>query len=231
LTLKDEIAAYSAASFADAWSTRDGKKVPVPGDIGAGNDGVWLDAAILYADLNDSTGLVSSQSHKFAAEVYKSYTYMCARIISKNGTVSAYDGDRVMGVFIGDTKCTNAIKAAQEINYARRKLIQPALNSVYGSTKYTIEHTVGVDTSKVLVANAGVRGNNDFVWVGIAANRAAKLSSLKRSTKWDLYVTDSAHRVAMDSAKVSSTGQDMWTDLGTADIGVKIWGSDWGRTI
>ena len=40
-----------------------------------------------------------------------------------------------------------------------------------------MRQSVGVDTSELLVAKTGIRTVNDLVWVGRAANYAAKLSS------------------------------------------------------
>ena len=50
---------------------------------------------------------------------------------------------------------------------------------LYPKTEYKIKQAVGVDTSKLFVARTGIRGSNDLVWVGRAANYAAKLSALR----------------------------------------------------
>lgn len=45
----------------------------------------------------------------FAAEIYKSYLHCASKIIRcENGVITAFDGDRVMGIFIGDLKNTSA---------------------------------------------------------------------------------------------------------------------------
>ena len=36
--------------------------------------------------------------------------------------------------------------------------------------------SVGIDTCELFIARTGIRGSNDLVWVGHAANYAAKLS-------------------------------------------------------
>jgi class 3 adenylate cyclase len=54
--------------------------------------------------------LMYSQNFKdwFAAEIYKSYLISACRIIRDNGgEITAFDGDRVMAVFIGNMKNTN----------------------------------------------------------------------------------------------------------------------------
>ena len=46
---------------------------------------------------------------RLAAEVYKSYMACAVRIIKdEDGSITAYDGDRVMGIFIGNVKNTTA---------------------------------------------------------------------------------------------------------------------------
>lgn len=113
----------------ERWSLRDGQVVPEPRDLKYANDGIWLDAVCLYADLADSTTLVTKANATDAAELFKSYLVCAARIIrDKGGTVTAYDGDRVMAVFIGSTKRTSAVKAALGINYAVEEIIKPAFS-------------------------------------------------------------------------------------------------------
>lgn len=105
----------------------------------------------------------------FAAEVYKSFLH-CASIIIRDqgGEITAFDGDRVMAVFIGDNKRTSAAKSALKINYAVTPIINPEIKDKYSDIAYTMRHAVGIDISKVFIARTGVRGANDLVWVGRA---------------------------------------------------------------
>lgn len=46
--------------------------------------------------------MVDTEAPEFAAHVYKSYLACAARVIrSENGTITAYDGDRIMAVYTG----------------------------------------------------------------------------------------------------------------------------------
>ena len=151
----------------------------MPTDLGLGNDAVKLDATVLYADIADSTQLVDTSDSHFAAEVYRTYLTCAARIVKANdGVITAYDGDRIMGVFIGDQKNSNAVKAAMQINASVLKIVNPALVQQYPNTAYRLRHVIGIDTSDLFVARIGVRNDNDSVWVGRAANHAAKLASI-----------------------------------------------------
>src|SRR5207248_4620847 len=99
------------------------------------NDAVKLDATVLYADLSASTGLVDGYKQHFAAEIYKAYLHCAAKIIrSEDGVITAYDGDRVMAVFIGTSKNTSAARSALKINWAVKNIVNPALKDQYSDT-------------------------------------------------------------------------------------------------
>lgn len=123
MTLLDDLVAYVRTTNITQWKVRNGSKVPETDDLTLTNDAVKLEGTVLYADLADSTELVNNYPAMFAAEVYKNYLYTAARLIrNRGGAVTAYDGDRVMGVFIGDNKNSNAARCGLEINYAVTKM-------------------------------------------------------------------------------------------------------------
>lgn len=230
MALKDDLATHVNSTFGSFWTTRDGQKVPGDGDIKLSNDGVHLDGVVLYADLTDSTGLVLKRPDTFAAEIYKAYVYCAARIIGATGTVTAYDGDRVMGVFIGESRFDDAVTCALQINGAVQDIIQPKIVSIYKNSPYSLRHKVAMDSSKLLVANTGVRGNHDLVWVGNAANNAAKIAALKRTINYTTYVTKAMWDGMGTWSKVGGKPfANMWTNLGSTDLGYQIFGSNWYR--
>ena len=101
----------------------------------------------------DSTLLVDNQKVNVAAETYKSYMACAAHIIKDaGGTITAYDGDRVMGIFIGEQKNTTAAKTALKINWAVSNIVNPALRQEYGVDAYQMKHAVGIDTVQFLPA-------------------------------------------------------------------------------
>lgn len=190
------------------WTRRNGQKVPEDTDLKSGNDAVDIEVTILYADLDESTKLVDNYKDWFAAENYKTFLQCATKIIrSEGGHIRSFDGDRVMGVFIGKTKNTDAVRSGLKINWAVNNIIQPKLKNQYPNTKYVMRHVVGIDTSKVMVAKAGIRNSNDLVWIGKAANHAAKLSALSPSTP--TWITDKVYDVMLDTAKFSN-GKNMW---------------------
>jgi class 3 adenylate cyclase len=209
--LKDELKEEANGIFENRWTTRDGTVVPDPDDVALGNDAVKLgEAVVLYADLVDSTDLVDRHKRHFAAEVYKAYLYCAARVIRAEGAeITAYDGDRIMAVYLGGQKNTSAAKTALKINYVVREIINPAIVSHYGAGKYVVKQAVGVDKSDLFVARTGVRGDNDLVWVGPAANYAAKLCSI-REDGFPSFISEAVYNSALEEAKVSTSGQQMW---------------------
>ena len=164
---------------------------------------------VLYADLDDSTNLVDRYKPEFAAKIYKAYLSCAAKVIrSEDGVITSYDGDRIMAVYIGDLKNTKAVRSALKINYVVTKIINPILKERYPKTKYRVKQVVGVDSSNLFVARTGIRNSNDLVWVGRAANYAAKLCSL--SPDYPTRITASVYNNMLESVKYSSDKRSMW---------------------
>jgi class 3 adenylate cyclase len=209
MALKDDLAKDVTATFREAWDTRDGTVVPSDDSLRLDNDAVQVEATVLYADLADSTNLVDSHSASFAAEVYKTFLNCAAKIIrQEGGTITAYDGDRIMALYMGNAKNTSAARTALKIHHAVLHIINPALSSQYFSESYRLKHVVGIDSSTLFAARTGVRGANDVVWVGRAANYAAKLATLPET--YPTYITAEVHAKLHDYLKISTDGQKMW---------------------
>lgn len=208
--LSDDLKKEVKEIFAQQWTIRDGNVIPDNDDIKLSNDGVKLEATVLYTDLAESTKLVDSKKSSFAAEVYKAFLRSACKIISDcGGEITAFDGDRVMGVFIGGTKNTSAVRAALRINYAVLHIVNPALRNQYTSSDYVIQHGTGVDCSDILVTRSGIRGSNDLVWIGPAANYAAKLSAL-RSDGYSTWISQAVFNKIRDEMKYDSQRKLMW---------------------
>lgn len=223
--LKEELTEGVAAVFRDQWSTRKGQIVPEPENLKLSNDAVEFDrATILYADLSGSTALVDSKKWWFSAEIYKTFLLCAAKIIrSEGGSITSYDGDRIMGIWVGDSQTCPAVRAGLKINYAVQNIINPALAARYTSEDYRIKQVVGIDTSTIRAARTGVRGGNDLVWVGRAANYAAKLTDLDMTER--TWITEAAYKRLTDREKLSS-GQSMWKHYTwTPKNGIPIYGS------
>src|SRR5580658_1250578 len=112
MPLESELATSVDSILSAAWDLKSAQVIPESPDLGLGNAGKLLDATILYADLADSTEL-AIYNQEIAAEVYKAYLLGTTKIIkAQGGEIRSFDGDRVMGVFMGNFKNTSAAKAA-----------------------------------------------------------------------------------------------------------------------
>lgn len=222
--IRDEVAEI----FATRWKKREGHVVPDSDTITLGNDAVELDGTVLYADLADSTELVKNYKDHFAAEIYKAYLVAACRMIrDQGGEITAFDGDRVMAVFIGNSKNSNAARAALKINWAVKKVVNPAIKSQYPETSFEVAQAVGIDTSSLFVAKTGIRGSNDLVWVGRAANYAAKLSAY-RSNNYSSIISEAVYKQLSDEAKYGGEPRRlMWDKLMWQEMGITIYGSNW----
>lgn len=230
MALDDDLKSEVRKILREPWSVRAGQVVPESDDLKLSNGAVTLDGTVLYADLDGSTKLVDSRKAGFAAEIYKSYLVCAARIIrSLKGEITAYDGDRIMAVYIGNRKNTNAAITALKINYAVTQIINPAIADVYPNANYKIRQSVGIDSCKLFIARTGIRGSNDLVWVGHAANYAAKLSDRSGPPS---QITEAVYKKLADDAKLSGDGRDMWTKASAPEIGNKtIYTSTWWKKV
>jgi class 3 adenylate cyclase len=215
------------------WTTRDGTQVPEATDVELGNNAIKLTATVLYSDLVESTKLVGSFKDNFAAEIYKCFLRGACRVIQKNGgVITAFDGDRAMAVFLGESKNTQAVGSALEINHVVTEVINPMIKETYPKSTYEVRHAVGVDTSPLFVARTGVRGSNDLVWVGRAANYAAKLCSF-RGDGFASWITADVHASMRDSVKYSNgdpSGKPMWEERSWTAQGISVYRSNWRRS-
>lgn len=228
--LKEDLQTEVKKTFAESWTRRNGTVIPDDTSVTMGNTGVDIDATVLYADLSGSTNLVDQYPQPFAAEIYKTFLLSAARIIKAlGGTITAYDGDRIMAVYVGGSKNTSAVKSGLRINWACKNIIQPAIKVQYPQYSFNIKHTSGIDTSTLMVAKTGVRGSNDLVWVGRAANWAAKLTTLSHDSP--TWITAAVYD-NMNLELKTHNNQSLWVQRSWSDMGNhRIYSSNWSWTL
>ena len=129
MAIDDDIKSEVDAILSTTWDVTDGTAVPATDDIKLQGGGRKLDVVMLYVDLADSTALVS-YNKQMAAKILKSFLSSCTRLIRHNGGhIRSFDGDRVMGVFIGDTKNSSAAKTALNIKWVFDEILKPKLKA------------------------------------------------------------------------------------------------------
>jgi class 3 adenylate cyclase len=226
--LADDLKSDVKKIFSESWEVSEAQAVPDPESLKLSNDARHFKrATILYADLSGSTNLVDNYAWHIAGEVYKSYLACAARIIrSLGGEITAYDGDRVMAVFIGDSQTSNAAKCALQINWAVINVVNPALKAQYQNPP-VVKQVVGIDSSEIRAARIGIRGGNDLVWIGRAANYAAKVT--ENRSDFPSWITEQAYGYLAEWAKIGGNPkQAMWTEFQwTAMNNVKVYASGW----
>lgn len=227
MALKDDLTSEVGTIFKSAWTETTGRVVPAPSNVGLGNKATQLEKAVVfYADLDGSTNMVDNFSWWFSAEIYKTFLHCAAKIVKdESGVITAYDGDRIMAIFIGDNKYDQAVRAAMKLRWAVANIIEPAMKAQYSTTTFSIKHTVGIDVSDLRAVRTGVRGDNDLVWVGRAANYAAKLNTLSSDyPTWitkDVYDNLSANLIATNSQPMWEVRS--WTAMGDKTIYRSTW--------
>lgn len=226
MDLHSELESSVKNILSSKWDCRDGKVIPLPEDVKLGNDSIKLEGTVLYADLDGSTIMVDKYTAEFSAEIYKAYLLCAAKIIrAEGGEITAYDGDRIMAVFIGNSKNSSAAKTALKINYAVNHIINPAILIQYPETQFQIKQVVGIDSSNLTIARIGVKGFNDLVWVGRAANYAAKLTTLSGASCW---LTSKVFSLLNDESKYGQNSLPMWTKTYWPKMNnIEIYYSNW----
>lgn len=233
MTLSDDLSSDVQGIIDKLWNTRKGQKVPSTTDVALSGGAVELDATFLYADMADSSKMVEELDRRVAAKILKSFLATTARIVRYHGgSIVSFDGDRILGVFMGDSKNTAAAKCALEIKYTVINIIRTKFENKYNSVKnasFTISHGVGVDTGTVLAVRAGARGDNDLIWIGRAPNLAAKLSDLRESP-FHTFITASVYNLLNDSSKYGGRdNKNMWERRTWAFLGktIIVYRSSW----
>lgn len=212
--LADTLAQDVDAILATTWNKTTKTTVPSTTDVALAGGAAELEATFLYADLASSSKMVKELDRRVAAKILKSFhTTTCRLIKSMGGTIASFDGDRVMGVFVGGQKNSSAAKCALQVNYTVQKIVRPKFESKYDSVKnasFKIGHGVGIDTGTVLAVRAGVRGDNDLIWIGRPPNLAAKLSDLRESPH-NTFITATVYNSLLDWAKFGGKdNENMW---------------------
>jgi adenylate cyclase len=194
------------------WNVRDGQVIPSTDSVILKDGAVKIDATFLYADLAATSYLTRLCPWETTAKIIRAYLDCCVRIIkSWGGEIRSFDGDRVMGVFIGDMKNTNASKCAREIFYTVENILGPAAKRKFRSfqnNNIKLKNCVGIDVGEARAVRAGIRNSNDLIWIGKAPSFAAKLSDI-RDYAYCVYISKASYSVLDASAKISD-GTNLW---------------------
>jgi adenylate cyclase len=207
--LKDRVDTLFDTSF----NSRDGRVVPESSDVALRDGAVKIEATFLYADLAGSAKLSKACPWSTTAKIIRAFLDCATRLIIKHGgVVRSFDGDRVMGIFIGNNKNSAASICGREIHWAVRNIIQARAEKKFQSIRNNniqIRHGVGIDVGEVHAVRSGIRDNNDLIWIGKAASFSAKLSDI-RNAPYHTYISSRSYNALNEAAKLDSEGKNMW---------------------
>ncbi|HYF04131.1 MAG TPA: adenylate/guanylate cyclase domain-containing protein [Patescibacteria group bacterium] len=186
------------------WDERSGNVIPETTDVVLRNGAVKIEATFLYADLAGSSILAKLCPWEITAKIIRAYLDISVRLIrTHGGEIRSFDGDRVMGIFTGDSPNTSAANCARKIDWVVEKIINPKAKANFQSIRENdiqITHCIGIDKGEVRAVRSGIRNNNDLIWIGKAPSFAAKLSDI-RDYPYCIYLSKESYNRLNDSAK------------------------------
>jgi uridylate cyclase len=216
------------------FDVRRGYTVPTTETVKLSNGAVRIEAAFMYSDLANSTKLAKDHFQEDAAKVVRAFLSTVTRVMkNRNGEIRSFDGDRVMGVFIGTEGPSRAAKAALELKWLLDNVVQKNIETYLPSVKasnWRLSHGTGIANGDTLIVRGGVRGSNDLVSIGDAPNIAAKLSELRDYRTWITHKMwdDMSYETCYSSSKA------MWSDSESKWLGdryLEVRHSDWGWVV
>lgn len=236
--LKGIISNTTSTLLTTQFDIRIGTVVPTTDTVKLVDGAVQVKAVFLYADLADSTGLAENHPRETTAKVIRSYLNAATRVIrNRSGEIRSFDGDRVMGIFIGDDAPNRAARAALELKWVVDNIVQRKIASQFKSIQnsgWVMKSGSGLDIGESMLVRGGVRNNNDLISIGDAPNIAAKLSELR---KYRTYITDQlwdAMSYSTCYSEKDGNAQSMWSeprDVKLGDRVVSIRSSSWGWVV
>jgi adenylate cyclase len=198
------------------WKKRAGNVIPEPEDVSLGDGAVEIYAAFLYADLAGSSVLAVKCPWETTAKIIRAYLDVCTRIIRYHGgEIRSFDGDRVMGIFKSPSPNIDAVECARQIDWMVHNILNPKAKAKFKSIRdndIRIRHCVGVDSGNVKAVRAGIRNNNDLIWIGQAPSLAAKLSDI-RDYPYEVYISSHSFSAISGSKQLDNNGVCIWKSV------------------
>lgn len=208
---KEDLETWVDGHLDTTFEVRDGTVVPSTDSV-TNKQAVKLDAAFLYADLAGSSDLARHCPWDTTAKIIRAFLDTSTRLIKAyKGEIRSFDGDRVMGVFVGNTPRRNATKCAREIFYTVENILGPKATRKFksiSSNNIKLKCGIGIDYGTSRAVRAGIRNSNDLIWIGRPPNMAAKLSDI-REYPYSVMIHKDVYNVLEDADKYEG-GTNIW---------------------
>lgn len=200
--------------FSGEYTTPNAQKIPTISDLAFGKTGKLIELAMVFVDIRESTKIVDGFRRVTAARMYKSFLWGVTKIIKANGgQLKSFNGDGMLAVFHGDTKCSSSVRAAFQINWFVTHALRPKMEQYFSRNNKLADMSfnfgLGIDVGEILVVRGGIKGedNSDLVWVGNATNYSVKLSDLASSST-PIYITNSVYNRLISDVKKRLNGEE-----------------------
>src|SRR5215212_3941621 len=131
------------------------------------------EVAILFIDLVGSTQLAATQQpHQVADVLNDFFQIVVAAVDARHGLINKFQGDAALAVFGAplrdDDSATAALATARALGKELRRL--------------PVDFGIGVSAGSVFAGNIGAENRYEYTVVGDAANEAARLADLAKTT-------------------------------------------------
>jgi len=166
-------------------------------------DGERLHAVIWFSDLRGSTALSASLSReRYLDTLNQFFDCTAGAVLEHGGEVLKFIGDATLAIFpIGSDDTDGREAAATAIAAARdaRRRLTEVNETRAGNDEAPIEFGIGLHRGELTYGNIGTAGRLDFTVIGQAANIAARIEDLCKTThRWILLSDDVARGCSTD---------------------------------
>ena len=218
-------------NFGTAFTARLPTAMPTAEDVKSKHDAVKIKATFLCARLAGSAQLARVCPWRTTAKIFRAFLDCSSTLIhGRDGRILWFGGDRVMAVFIGDARNSDAADCALEISYAVRKIIAAKAPTQFRCLRHngiTVEHAVGIDTGEVYAIRGGTQHKDDLIWIGEAPIMAAKLSECAEYP-YSSFISSRVYNELRGSSKFYE-GENKWEKCARQFSGVRqtVYCSSW----
>ncbi|MGI9335151.1 MAG: adenylate/guanylate cyclase domain-containing protein [Gammaproteobacteria bacterium] len=175
-------------------------------------DGELIDAVIWYCDLRDSTRLsLALGNEEFLAVLNDYFEATAGAVLDAGGEILRFIGDASLAVFAIEPGDDGPKRACRDAVCAANAAVDRAENANQRrreSDKPQFEFGIGLHRGEVLYGNIGTPGRLEFSVIGPAANEAARIEALCKSTGAQLVATSA----------VLEHVDETWSSLGYFEI-------------
>jgi adenylate cyclase len=192
--------------------------------------GVRKECTVMFSDIRGFTTYSEGREPSEVISVLNRYlTEMSDAILGHGGTLIAYMGDGIMATFGAPVDMTDhadrALAAAQEM-LTRLGTFNQAMQDEGAEVDFRMG--IGLNTGQVMAGNVGSERRLEYTTIGDTTNTAARLESMTKGTRHQLFLTQSTRDSLVDPPEGIVFVDEMTIRGRSSIIGVysTLWGTD-----